>query len=350
MRDGVGAGTSEAQFVRRVLIVIALVALALLAWMLRSILLMVFGAVVVATLFRAFAEAIGRWTRLPPNLSLLLSVLIVATVIGSAGALFGGQIIAQAEGLSEAIPKAWESLKQRLAGFGLGGQLDQLTGTASKGGGMASTLGSFAMSLGGGLTDALLIVVGGIFLAAQPAFYRTGLIKLVPDGKRDLFANALEESGQALKLWLKAQLLTMLIIGVLTGLGLWLIGVPSALALGLLAALLEFIPFVGPILAAVPAVLLALAIDPQLALWTVGLYVVIQQIEGYALSPLIQQWAVDLPGAILIFSLIAFGTLFGALGIVFAAPLTVVCYVLVKRLYVRETLHTETPIPGEEKV
>lgn len=338
---------TDAQFTRRVLIVIALVALALLAWALRHILLMVFGAVVIATLFKALADSLTKWLRVPPNIALLLAVLLIVAVVATAITLFGGQIASQAENLRQAIPAAWESLQGRLAGFGLEGQLQQMAGS-SQGGSIAASAGQFAMSLGSGLTDALLIVVGGIFLASQPKFYKAGLVKLVPETKRALVGGAFSDSGQALRLWLKAQLLTMAIVGLLTGFGLWLVGMPSAVALALLAALLEFIPFAGPILAAVPAVLLALAIDPQLALWTVGVYVVIQQIEGYALSPLIQQWAVELPGAILIFSLIAFGTLFGAIGIIFAAPLTVVCYVLVKRLYVRETLKTETPIPGED--
>ena len=205
------------------------------------------------------------------------------------------------------------------------------------------------MSLGGGLTDALLILVGGIFIAASPRFYTAGMVKLVPEQRRALVGDALNHTSRALRLWLKAQILAMAIIGVLTGLGLWLLGVPSALALGLLAGLLEFIPFAGPILSAIPAVLIALAIDPQLALWTVLLYVLIQHVEGYALQPVIQSWAVEIPGAVLLFALLACGGLFGPLGVVFAAPLTVTIYVLVKRLYVRQALDTSTPIPGEAR-
>jgi predicted PurR-regulated permease PerM len=141
----------------------------------------------------------------------------------------------------------------------------------------------------------------------------------------------------------------MVVVGLLTGIGLWLIGVPSALALGLLAGLLEFIPFAGPIIAAIPAVLLAMVVGPEVALWTVALYVGIQQIEGNVLQPLLQQYAVELPPVVLIFSLLGFGMLFGTLGIILAAPLTVVSYVLVKRLYVQEALGTATPIPGEGK-
>ena len=100
---------------------------------------------------------------------------------------------------------------------------------------------------------------------------------------------------------------------------------------------------------AVPAILLALAVSPELALWVTLLYVAVQQFEGNLLTPLVQQYAVDLPGAVLLFSLIGFGTLFGTLGVILAAPLAVVTMVLVKRLYVIETLDTPTPIPGDSK-
>ena len=152
-----------------------------------------------------------------------------------------------------------------------------------------------------------------------------------------------------LRLWLKGQAIAMVVVGLLTGFGLWMLGMPSALVLGLMAGLLEFIPFAGPIIAAIPAVLLALAVSPELGLWVVLLYLAVQQFEGNVLTPLVQQYAVDLPGAVLLFSLIGFGTLFGTLGVILAAPLAVVTLVLVKRLYVIETLDTPTPIPGEGK-
>ena len=157
------------------------------------------------------------------------------------------------------------------------------------------------------------------------------------------------DSERALRLWLRGQLLAMVVVGVLTGVGLWLIEVPSAFALGLLAGLLEFIPFAGPVLSAIPGVLLALVISPELALGTIVVYVAVQQFEGNVLQPIVQRYAVDLPPVVLLFSLLAFGTLFGVIGVIFAAPLTVVAYVLVKRLYVQEALGTKTPIPGEDK-
>ena len=220
---------------------------------------------------------------------------------------------------------------------------------AKGGGGVMSNMSAIATSVGAALADTLLVLFGGIYLAARPDFYRSGIIKLVPQSGRALTAEALDDSGRALRLWLLGRLVSMTVVGILTGFGLWLIGVPSALTLGLLSALLEFIPFIGPIIASVPAILLALLIGPEEALWTAGLYLIVQQIEGNLLEPLVQQRAVELPPALLLFSLVAGGLLFGMVGIIFAAPLLVVTYVLVKRLYVREALNTKTPIPGEEK-
>jgi predicted PurR-regulated permease PerM len=337
--------SSQRQFVGRVLIVLALASLFYLAWELRSVFLMLFGAVVIATIFRALSDILRKWLKLPDSVAVGAAVLIILGGIGALGALFGSQMGEQFATLREVLPAAWKSLEGRIGEWGLGEALQQ----GALGGSAFANVGKALISFGAGLADAVVVLFGGIFLAAQPNFYRAGLIKLVPSGKRALVAEALIGSERALRLWLKGQLIAMIVVGVLTGVGLWLIGVPSALVLGLLAGVLEFVPFAGPILAAIPAVLIALAVSPDLALWVALLYFGVQQFEGALLQPMVQQYAVDLPGVILLFALIAFGALFGALGIILAAPLAVVTYVLVKRLYVIETLDTPTPIPGEDK-
>jgi predicted PurR-regulated permease PerM len=136
--------------------------------------------------------------------------------------------------------------------------------------------------------------------------------------------------------WLRGQLVAMLAVGALTGLGAALIGLPSALALGLLAGLLEFVPIVGPIFAAIPALLLAATLGWSEVLWTLALFIVIQQIEGNMLMPAIMQKAVELPPAVTLFAVLAFGLLFGPLGVLLATPLAVVLMVLVQHLYLRD--------------
>ncbi|QIK79196.1 AI-2E family transporter [Sphingomonas piscis] len=337
----------DRMFVRRVLIVIGLVALALLAWQLRQVVVMLFGAVVVAAVFRSLADPICRWSRMPSGVSVAIAVAIVFGALALLVAFFGVEVRGQIDQLGATLPEAVKSLEERV---GDNDFVRRALATAREGAsGGIGNFGRIIMSIGNAAADALVIIFGGIFLAAQPRFYKTGAIKLVPEAKRDLVSSAMDDSERALRLWLKGQLIAMVAVGLMTGLGLWLLGMQSALALGLLAGLLEFVPFAGPIIAAIPAVLIALAVNPEMALWVVLLYTAVQQVESYLLQPLVQQYAVDLPGVVLLFSLIAFGILFGAIGVLFAAPLAVVTYVMVKKLYVRETLGTETPIPGEDK-
>lgn len=137
----------------------------------------------------------------------------------------------------------------------------------------------------------------------------------------------------------------MLAVGLLTGLGLWLLGVPLALGLALVMGLAEFVPLFGPIMAAVPGILMAFTEGPTLALYALLLYVAIQQVEGNLITPLIQRWAVALPPALGLLSIVAFGLLFCTLGIFFATPITVVILVLVKHLYVHDVLENDRPGP-----
>jgi predicted PurR-regulated permease PerM len=339
---------SHRQFIERLVIAIGVIAFAVLLWRLKGLIILVFGAVLVAVILNIIARPICRRLSLPNGVALALAVMFVAALFGAAFWMFGAEVAEQAEVLREMVPAAWTAFEARLEAWGLGEPVRAWTDELGQGGGVISNIGGLALTLGAGITDAILILVGGIYLAARPELYRTGLIKLVPPGGRALAREALEDSGRALRLWLLGQMAAMVMVGALTGLGLWLLGVPSPLMLGLVAGLLEFIPFAGPFLAAIPGVLLALAIGPELALWTALLYLLIQQLEGNVITPLVQQKAVEIPPALLLFALVASGMMFGVIGILFAAPLTVVLFVMVKRLYVREALHTPTPLPGEE--
>ena len=330
---------SNTVFLQRCLIVLALAVLAALLFKLLNLLLLVFAAVVFAAILLVGQRAIARLTGLRDSLALLTaSVLAFAFLIG-VFVLFGAQIAGEMETIRERLPGALTTAQGQLDRWGLGEPLrdllDRATADAS---GLLSSAGGYALTAGSGLADLLLILVGGIFIAAQPALYRRGLLALLPKGSQALAADALDQSGTALLLWLRGQLLSMLAVAIFTGIGLWLLGVPAALGLALISGLLDVIPFLGPILAAAPAVLLAFTLGPATALWTILLYLVVQQIQGNILQPMIQKHAVDIPPAVLLFSVAAAAILFGILGIILAAPLTVIFYTLVRRLYVEAAL------------
>lgn len=338
----------DAQFAKRVLIALSIAGLFYIGWQLRELIVMLFAAIVVATVFRTIARPIEHRTPLSEKAAVAVAILLVFGLIGAGAWAFGSEVAAQAQTFSETLPASLQSLQSVLAGWGLDDEVrGWLSAPTQSGGSVVSSIMAFFVSLSSGIADTLVVIFGGIFLALQPRLYRIGAVKLVPKARRQLVSEAMDDSEGALQLWLKAQLVSMVVVGVFTTFGLWFIGVPSWLVLGLLAFSLEFIPFAGPIIASVPAILLALAVNPQLALWTIGLYVLVQQMEGNVVYPLVQQWAVKIPAAVLLFSLIAFASLFGVVGVIFAAPLTVVTYVLIKRLYVQEALETPTPIPGD---
>ena len=334
-------------FVRRVLIALGLALLVYVLWELRNLLLMLFGAVVVATVFRALSGRLQKWLGLREGFAVAAAIFIILGAAILLVVIFGQHVSRQAATLDETLPAAWRSFEARMANLGLGDQLESVINSI-RGSLSPAGYGRAVLGIGNAVAEMLVVLFAGIFLAVQPRFYATGALELFPEARRPLLGQAMTESEKALRLWLKGQLIAMAVVGTLTGVGLWLLGMPSALLLGLIAGLLEFVPYIGPILSAVPAILLALALSPDLALWVALLYFAVQQFEGYLLTPLVQQYAVDLPGVLLLFSLLAFGILFGTLGIFLAAPLTVVTYVLVKRLYVIEALHTPTPIPGQK--
>ena len=340
---------AESHYVRRVLIVIAIAAGVLLLWELRQVVVLLFGAVMVATVFRAISDMLEKHLHLPERIAVLLSVLVIVGIIGGVVWSVGSQIGAQSQNLAATPPRAAQIIDDRVAGMGLGHPVATWMRNLRSGGLVGADLKNVLSSVTLSAASFLIVFFGGIFLAAEPRLYGIGLIKLIPPARRRLVAEAMEESDHALRLWLKGQLWAMILIFLMTWAGLWALGVPSALVLALISGVLEFIPYAGAITSSIPAIMVALVQSPELALWVVGLYVIVHHVEAYLIQPLIQQFAVDIPAVITLFALLAFGLLFGILGILLAAPLAVVSYVLVKRLYVIEALDTPTPIPGENK-
>lgn len=329
---------SRTEFVRRLLIAGLILVLALVAWKLLDLLLLLFGAVLIGVLLRALAEALSAGTRLPPQWSLLLTITGLAGVFGVVGWLFGAEVGAQMEGLSARLSEAWRPLEARLTATEAGEEALQSVRAAILGPTGAGYVARVALLLTNGIGGLVLVLVGGIYLASQPGLYRRGVLLLIPPAYRPAADETLAVTAGALRHWLLGQLAIMAVVGTLTGLGAWLIGLPSALALGIIALVLEFIPFLGPILTAVPALLLALTVGPEAVMWTAAMLFGVQQLEGQVLTPLIQRKAVTLPPVVTLFALIGMAMLFGPLGLLLSAPLTVVAYVMIGELYVRRTL------------
>ncbi len=368
--DAAPAGSNaETAFLRRVLIVAAVAALALLLWAVRGALLLLFGAVVIAVLLLAAARPFRDRLGLPHGAALAAGGGAILAALALATWLVGSQVRGQIVELGQRLPGAAQSLEQRFnvdlpdlsnkegqdaaakaaSRAVQGGGGGQTTAGLSELGDAIGRIAAFGALVLDAVSALLLAVVGGVYLAADPATHRRGVIALLPRSQHRRAEDFLETCGRALDGWLLATLASMAAVGTLVGLGAWALGLPAALALGLFAASTEIVPVIGPILGAVPALLLALGVGGGTFAWTVLLFVAVQQVESNLLQPLLQKRMADVPPVLLLLSVVAIGTVLGLGGLVLAAPITVVAFVAVQKLYVRQTLGNPAEVPGEAR-
>lgn len=333
-------------FTRRLFVILAVVALALLLWQIASVVLLLFLGILVAIILGALSDQLSARTPIPRSVALVIVGVAPFVLVGLGVWAFEPQITEQSKEIAGQFQKTVEQIRQHPWGQRIIAQapspgqiLEQSTGVFSQVTGAASRFFDAAASV-------LIVVFLSIYLAANPGLYARGLIELFPENQRQRMGEALNITRRALLWWLLAQMVSMLIIGILVWLGLMLLGVPLAPVLGLIAGLSEFVPIVGPIVSAVPAVLVAFVQGPTQALYVVLLYVGIQQVESYLVTPLVQEQGTSLPPALTLLATIVFGILFGPLGIIVATPLMVVVFVLTKLLYVEGVLGSATNVPG----
>ena len=303
-------------------------------------LLLAFAGVLLAILLRTPADWLSGNTPLSPGWSLALVILVIMSLLGIGGWLFGRSAADQMTQLfSQALPQSIDALKERLQQYEWGNLLIQQLQPTNLVSGKVLGKGIDAISATFGIIANIVVVLFiALFLAIQSALYIRGLVRLVPIHRRQRVREVLSAMGHTLQWWLIGQVFLMLVIGVLIGLGLWLLKVPLALALAILAGLLTFIPYLGPILSAVPAVLFALTISSTLAFYVVLLYVGVQTVESYLLEPIVQRKTVYLPPALTIFSQVVLGVLVGGLGVALAPPLVAAALMAINMLYIQDVL------------
>lgn len=329
--------TLERRVFRSSIVVLATLAGAYVLWRLVDLLLLLFACALVSLILLTITKALRQRTRLPFGVALTVTVLALLTLIGGAFIFFGSTLQSEFAELAAQLPAAWEALQQRLSASPIGAAiLIKAQGLAPSGQAIVNAATTALAAIGGALSGLIIVLVGGLYLAAQPTLYSGGLLRMIPSRARGRAAETLDVIAVSLRNWLKGQALGMLFVGVGTGLGLWLVGVPAAWAIGLVAGLAEFVPYAGILLAALPAVVLGFGQGTSTGLWTAGVLIVVQQLQGNLVMPLLQNKMVDLPPAVTIFGIIAAGILFGIPGILLATPLTIVALVLVRRLYLHE--------------
>lgn len=312
---------------------------AVLIWRLADVLLLAFGAVLTGILLHALAAPLRYRLRLPRPVALSLAVAALTGVIGGAVWLFGQQVALQAATLGELLPQAWQALQERLAKSPLGVYvLDDLQRLRHADGLVVETASRLVQGSLSAAAATVITLFCGLYLAFHPETYMRGFLRLVPQARRERAAQVLAACADALNRWLLGTLASMLLVGVTVGLGLWWAGAPSPLALGVLAGLAQFVPVVGPWAATLPGLIVAAGEGPDTLAWAAAIYLGASQFEANVATPLLLRQMVELPMGVTLFAVLAMGVLLGPLGVLFATPLAVVAYVLVRHLYVEDLL------------
>jgi predicted PurR-regulated permease PerM len=343
----------ELSFTRRVVITTAIVLLLGGAFALVLYAVHFFFLIFASILFAVFLRAIANWlhdkTGMAKGIALAIAALLFFGTLFLTGWLIAPTVQAQVEDLRETLPSSIERLKDQLGRTSWGAKAveefeDSQENMMPETQEIVNKAQAFFASTISILTDIFIVIVIGIFFAANPAQYQRGVVSLVPLRHRTRLWEVLDKSYETLKWWLLGKLVTMVFVGIATAIGLMLLGIPMMLALAVIAFFLDFIPTIGPIIASIPAILIAFLDGPMTALYVAILYFIIQSIESYLLAPLIFEKTVHISPVLTLLSLVLFGILVGPLGVILAAPLVAVLQVFVRELYIKDYLERDLPI------
>jgi predicted PurR-regulated permease PerM len=311
-----------------------------------EVFLLVFGALLVALPIRAGSRKIHDSTGLNEKISLIVVIIALLALIGGICWLFAARISEQVSQFQEQVPEAIENARKQLSASDFGRQIlnnvpsaEDIVQNSSKV--MAHAPGILSSTFGT-LSNVYVIIFMGAFIMVNPKLYREGIIMLVPKKGRKRTAEILDNLNDTLVNWLLGQFFSMAVVGVLTFIGLWILGVPMAGVLALFAGLISFIPNLGPIISLFPALLFAYHDGPDQVLYVLILYLFVQAFESSVATPLVQKKMINMPPALVFGSQLVIGAFGGLLGLTLATPIMAMLMVLVKMVYVQDILEDDS--------
>jgi predicted PurR-regulated permease PerM len=320
------------RFVRRAFAAVLIVGLVVAFVYAIELILYVFAGILLAVMLRTTGTWLSKHTPISIRWSMLIVLVVFAAALFGTIWVFGLQIAHQADELFSAISDAYGQVQQKLQQYRIARQFISTTPSVN--------LGETATAAATGLiwmaAAVVLILFLGLYLSTGPQLYMETFLSLFSTTHRARITRLLESLGGALRWWLFGQFLAMAAVGVITTIGLILLKSPMAISLGVMAGLMTFVPYVGAIASAVPAVLLAFTESSQMAFYVVLLYLLAHIVEGYIVVPLVQHRLVYLPPALILTTQFFMEAFAGTAGLTFATPLMVVAMVLIKRLYFKQ--------------
>jgi len=317
-----------------VLLVLMLSALVLYGM---EVFLLAFAAVLLSIFISKLASLVRLAVKVPPLISKFIVIITIGGLLALLVWVVAPGVAVQLDELSHQLPKSFHNLTEYIRQYKWGQDLIEQLPTVSDiisnmSGILGRVTGIFSATLGI-LTTSVLVLGMGLYLSFEPMLYVNGFLKLIPPAHRGKTKEVLAAIYDRLWWWLLGMLVSMSTIGILTIIGLFILDIPLALTLGILTALLTFIPNFGPILSAIPPALLGLMQGPEVMLYVIALYIIVQFIESNFVTPLVQRHTVSLPPVLAVISQLLLGVLFGFLGLFLAAPIAVTVMVLVDKVY-----------------
>lgn len=321
----------------------------LLVWMLVNngkMILTAFGGILIAVLFCGSASWLSKKTNISRKVWLPITIVVPILLLGIFSAYTAPKIAIQAEELKDRLPQAINYVQEQVSGVQWFEQLtDHVKEVGSSDTEVSTVLTGithFFSSTLNGVGSFAIAVFLALFISVNPSLYINGTISLIPTSHRERSREVLNACGSALSGWLVAKIASMILVGLLTTVGLWALGIDLALILGVIAALLSFIPNIGPIIAFVPAALVSVITGMDALLYVTFLYVGVQTVESYILTPILQSKIANLPPALTLLAQVILGSMVGMTGILLAAPLTVTLMVIINMLYVQDLLESKS--------
>lgn len=298
-------------------LVVAVVAIIYLA----QPLLLIFAGIVFAAILDGGTRLLGRVLPIGRGWRLAIITLFGFGVIFGIMTYAGLEIVAQAETLQRVVTAQFNNILARASELGLTQGPVQIQQISQQ---LMGTLGRLTSAVGtalGAFTSLIMILVIGIFIAIEPRNYERGVAWMLPLRSRDGFYRTSERMGHTLRRLMMGRLVGMAVEGIGTWILLWIGGVPMALLLGMLTGLLAFIPNIGAIISGVLIVLVGFSVSPEAGLWGIGVYLIVQIVDGYLIVPYVARKTVDLAPALVLGAQLLFGALFGLMGLMLADPI-----------------------------
>ena len=319
-----------------ILLLIAAAAAILFVWYAWRVLFLAFAGLLLAIILHSYTKWIERVAHLSPKLAYSVALSSIVVACGLAAWLLVPRIIEEAGQIVALIPKSVQEIRESLDKSQWGHYVVQLLQRESAQTDAGQKVANAATKVLDAAAAGVVILVVGFYGALNPVGYANGLLRLVPESRRDLARNVGTEIVHTLRWWLFGQLVPMAVLGILTILGLWALQVPLAFTLGLFTAAMIFIPYAGALISEIPAVLVALKQGPMTMVYVLILYLVVHSLEAYVLTPLVQKKAVRLPPIVTILSEFLLWILTGTLGVAIAAPLAAALLASFRILYLHE--------------